>query len=229
MVPEHNSALGQKDYFLSAETDFETIVHTYDDNSYDLLKYDSTEKVLSYTRQQKLYKKQVLITDNNKEIYLGLSSTVFNKQLDETEKAKISFNELSNIAQDSMKSLVLNKEYDLVRSGNTLTCDLIDSLNTSRVKIIIEDTGAVDITLSVSNGTTAIFNDDNDYVTHDPADVYNDEPVKYYGNAELNIDTIDFGEDSPDHKCAFSGYFYIYEAGENGNEYTNLKFDTEYH
>lgn len=98
MRPAHDLTSDQRDYFLYAG-DFENVIREYDDNSFDLLKYDTDERVLSYTRQKKLYGCQVVINENDEEIRLGLSSTVFNKDIRETDSAKISFAALEPYVQ----------------------------------------------------------------------------------------------------------------------------------
>jgi hypothetical protein len=70
--------------------------------------------------------------------------------------------------------LLINQTYELVRNNDVLSCDITDAFG-SRVKIILKNTGKIDITLSAANGATAIFGDDNDRVEFNTLTVYEDQ------------------------------------------------------
>lgn len=57
------------------------MLHTYDDKSFDLLKYDDMSKVIGYTNEKKYLSCLVRIRDSEKQFDLPLSSLDANTSL----------------------------------------------------------------------------------------------------------------------------------------------------
>ena len=228
MYPVHETLRVQRDYFLSRDGGFETVLNEYpEDSSFDLLKYDDENKVLSYTREKKLYSCPVVLEDNGHTITFGLSSTIFNKLPSETDEAKISFNELTALpgVQEAIIPLIRNREYVLTRSGDVLSCDIIDALGIGRIRTVINGDGSVDIDLSAANGSRAVFNDPDDYVEFGTVIKYHDQ-TQQYGRTDIDMDTVSFSDTAT--RFEKSGHMIISESYESGQEFPNLNFRRNY-
>jgi hypothetical protein len=115
--------------------------------------------------------------------------------------AKISLNGLSKAINDDLSSLI-NQIYELERNNDVLSCDLINA--ESRVKIILENSGKVDIMLSAVTNDSITINNDNDKVKFDIIALYEDQ-TDYLGiENNLDINTIEFN--TTDRRVAAQGY-----------------------
>jgi len=81
MIPEHDKASGQQDFYLNAEDGFLSVLHTYDDKSYDVLEYDERNNVISYYNEKKYLSCLVRVVDSGRQYDLQLSSLEANTDL----------------------------------------------------------------------------------------------------------------------------------------------------
>ena len=228
MVAKHDTAAGQQDFYLQAP-DFESVLHTYDDKSFDLLKYDDTSKVISYTNEKKYLSCLVRIVDSKRQFDLPLSSLDANTSLLEASHAAISFAPLSNAVNDAIRPLITVGPYTLSRSDGVLSCEVTTHISedeVSRVAIQIYDTGSIFAKFQSPDGNTVVFRD-NDQVYFDQTGAYDKQDTQY-GKCEFDANNTDFSRDPLDERCAEEGNFWIGAAAGEGNEYTGLKFQREY-
>ena len=165
MIAKHDTATGQQDFYLSAP-DFELVLHTYDDKSFDVLKYDESSNVISYKNEKKYLSCLVRIIDNERQFDLPLSSLDANTGLLDASRAAISFAPLSNAVNDAIRPLITAGPYTLSRGDGVLSCEVatyISEDEASGVTIQIYDTGRIFAKFQSVDGNTAVFGD-NDYV-----------------------------------------------------------------
>lgn len=223
MVAKHDPAAGQQDFYLTAP-DFESILREYDDKSFDLLKYDNINKVISYTNEKKYLSCLVRIIERDKQFDLPLSSLDANTELISASSAAISFAPLSSAVNDAISSLVVAGPYILNRDNGMLSCEVATRISEgeagSDVVIRVYDTGKIFVKFRAPDGNTVIFGD-NDYVDFEQRGVYDDQSTDY-GRCGFDADNIDFTQDPPDERCAEEGSFWIGSAAGEGDEYTGL-------
>lgn len=90
MIAKHDTAAGQQDFYLSAPN-FESVLHTYDDKSFDVLKYNESSNVISYKNEKKYLSCLVRVIDSGKQYDLPLKSLDANTGLLSATSATISF------------------------------------------------------------------------------------------------------------------------------------------
>ena len=230
MIAKHDTAAGQRDFYLSAP-DFESVLHTYDDKSFDVLKYDESSNVISYKNEKKYLSCLVRVVDSGKQYDLPLKSLDANTGLLSAASATISFAQLSDAVNDALRPLIVAGPYTLNRADGVLSCEVATYItegdeNGSDVVIQIYDTGSIFARFQAPDGNTAVFGD-NDYVDFEQTGVYDNQDT-LYGECEFDANNVDFNQDPPDERCAEEGNFWIGAAAGEGDEYTGLKFRREY-
>lgn len=140
------------------------MLHTYDDKSFDLLKYDDISKIISYTNEKKYLSCLVRIVDSERQFDLPLSSLDANTSLLEASHAAISFAPLSNAVNDAIRPLITVGPYTLSRNGGVLSCEVTTHISedeVSRVAIRIYDTGSIFAKFQSPDGNTVVFRDND--------------------------------------------------------------------
>lgn len=201
------------------------MLHTYDDKSFDVLKYNELNNVISYKNEKKYLSCLVRVIDSGKQYDLPLKSLDANTGLLSAASATISFAQLSDAVNDALRPLVVAGPYTLNRADGVLSCEVATHTtegdeNGSDVVIQIYDTGSIFARFQAPDGNTAVFGD-NDYVDFEQTGVYDNQDTPY-GECEFDANNVDFMQDPPDERCAEEGSFWIGSAAGEGDEYTGL-------
>lgn len=124
------------------------MLHTYDDKSFDILKYDELSNIISYKNEKKYLSCLVHVLDSGKQYDLPLKSLDANTELLSAASATISFAQLSDAVNDALRPLIVAGPYTLNRVDGVLSCEVATHTtegdeNGSDVVIQIYDTGSI--------------------------------------------------------------------------------------
>ena len=227
MVPKHAMPSDQRlNFRLNSEEGFRSVLHEYDDGSFDVLEY--ADGAVSYFNEKKYFSCPVRVHEHGRQFDIPLRSLQANAALSASQTAEISFAILSDAVADALSPL-LSAVYPLRRVGDALQFETATALEDGgyreSVTIQVRDSGQVFASFEAGNGSRIMFDDVNCSADFTQQNMYVDSSTRL-ASYDFDVDSADYsGVDQLD---GGHGIFRIGSAVQEGDEYLGLKIVDEY-
>ena len=227
MVPKHAMPSDQRlNFRLNLEEGFRSVLHEYDDGSFDVLEY--ADSAVSYFNEKKYFSCPVRVHEHGRQFDIPLRSLQANAALSASQTAEISFAILSGAVADALSPL-LSAVYPLRRVGDALQFETATALEDGgyreSVTIQVRDSGQVFASFEAGNGSRIMFDDVNCSADFTQQNMYVDSSTRL-ASYDFDVDSADYsGVDQLD---GGHGIFRIGSAVQEGDEYLGLKIVDEY-
>ena len=193
MVPKHAMPSDQRlNFRLNLEEGFRSVLHEYDDGSFDVLEY--ADGVVNYFNEKKYFSCPVRVHEHGRQFDIPLRSLQANAALSASQTADISFAILSDAVADALSPL-LSAVYPLRRAGAALPFQTATALEDGgyreSVTIQVRDSGQVFASFEAGNGSRIMFDDVNCSADFTQQNMYVDSSTKL-ASYDFDVDSADY-------------------------------------